>query len=143
MQGQARLVTRALPGATLGANGGKENRMAWAAVVSGHVNQQVLDDALTAVKRTNEENAACLQTLAAVYAELGKTSEALENLRRAVELRGERTEAADWYVLGCIAEHYGLGEVAAELYRKVPAKHSFGAGDVYDLAQRRLKKLGK
>ena len=77
---------------------------------------------MSAVKRTKQENAACLRTLAAVYAELGKTSEALENLRRAVEIRGERIDEADWYVLGRIAEQYGLDEVAAGLYRKVPAK---------------------
>ena len=119
------------------------NNLAWAAVVAGNVNQQALDDALSAVKRTKQENAACLHTLATVYAELGKTSEALENLRRAVEIRGERTEEADWYVLGRIAEQYGLDEVAAGLYRKVPAKQAAAADDVYVLAQRRLKKVGK
>ena len=119
------------------------NNLAWAAVVAGKVNQQALDDALSAVKRTKQENATCLHTLAAVYAELGKTSEALENLRRAVEIRGERTDEADWYVLGRIAEQYGLDEVAAGLYRKVPAKQAAAADDVYVLAQRRLKKMGK
>jgi hypothetical protein len=73
---------------------------------------------------------------------MGKTSEALENLRRAVVIRGDRTEAADWYVLGRIAEHYGLDGVAAGLYRKVPAKPG-AADDVYELAQRRLKEAGK
>ena len=81
--------------------------------------------------------------MAAVYAELGKTSEALENLRRAVEIRGERTDGADWYVLGRIAEQYGLAEVAAGLYRKLPVKQAYAAGDFYLLAQRRLKKMGK
>ena len=100
-------------------------------MVSGNVNQQALDDALSAVKQTKQENAACLHTLAAVYAELGKTPEALENLRRAVEIRGERIEEADWYVLGRIAEQYGLDEVAAGLYRKVPAKPAAAADDVY------------
>ena len=109
--------------------GGEWNSAAWAAVASGNVNQQGLDDALSAVKRTKQENAAFLRTLAAVYAELGKTSEALENLRRAVEVGGERPEDADWYVLGRIAERYGLDEIAAELYRKVPAKPAAGVDD--------------
>ena len=39
-------------------------------------------------------------------------------------LRGERTAEADWYVLGRIAEQYGLDEVAAGLYRKVPARQA-------------------
>ena len=58
-----------------------------------------------------------------------------------MEIRGERIDEADWYVLGRIAEHYGLNEVAAGLYRKVPARQA--ANDVYLLAQRRLKKVGK
>jgi tetratricopeptide (TPR) repeat protein/transglutaminase-like putative cysteine protease len=116
---------------------------AWIAVASGNVNQQALDDALAAVKRTKQENADCLRTLATVYAELGKTSEALENLRRAVEIRGDRTEESDWYVLGRIAERYGLNEVAAGLYRKVPARQAAAVDGVYVLAQQRLKKMGK
>ena len=102
------------------------NNLAWAAVASGSVNQQALDHALSAVKRTKQENAACLKTLATVYAELGKTSRPWK-LRRAVEIRGERTEEADWYVLGRIAEDYGLEEVAAGLYRKVSAKQAIAA----------------
>ncbi len=143
-QGQARLLPPIVQCAAPCAPSPTQlNNRAWAAVVSGNVNQQVLDDALSAVKQTKQENAACLHTLATVYAELGKTSEALENLRRAVEIRGERIEEADWYVLGRIAEHYGLDEVAAGLYRKVPAKQAPSADDVYVLAQRRLKKVGK
>ena len=71
--------------------------------------------------------------MAAVYAELGKTPEALENLRRAVEIRGERTAEEDWYVLGRIAEQYGLEEVAAALYRKVPARLAAAGDYVYAL----------
>jgi tetratricopeptide (TPR) repeat protein len=143
-QGQARLLP---PAARVGMprKGGDQieqwNNQVWAAVVSGKVNQQVLDDALSAVKGTKQENAFCLHTLATVYAELGKTPEALENLCRAVEIRGDRVEEEDWYVLGRIAEDYGLDEVAAGLYRKVPAKPA-AADDVYVLAQRRLKKAG-
>jgi len=141
--GQARLLPSRASIAEPRAGGDKvaeRNNLAWAAVVSGKVNQQALDEALSAVKATKQENAACLHTLATVYAELGKTPEALENLRRAVEMRGERLEEEDWYVLGRIAEDYGLGEIAAALYRKVPARHT-AANDVYALAQGRLKKV--
>ena len=138
-RGQARLLP---PAARVEALAPLLNNRAWAAVAAGGVTPQALDDALSAVKRTKQEDAACLQTLAAVDAELGKTSEALENLRRAVEVRGDRSEEADWYVLGRIAEQYGLDEVAAELYRKPPAKPA-AAHDVYVLAQQRLKKMGK
>ena len=112
-------------------------------MVAGKVNQQALDDAISAVKGTQQASAICLHTLAAVYAELGKTSEALENLRRAVAIRGERIDEADWYVLGRIAEQYGLGEVAAGLYRKVLTKKAAATDDVYALAQKRLKIVEK
>ena len=49
------------------------NNQAWAAVASGEADERALDEALLAVKRTRQENAACLHTLAAVYAEMGKT----------------------------------------------------------------------
>ncbi len=140
-QGQARLVPPGTRASTVRTT--DLNNLAWAAVAAGNVNQQALDDALLAVKRTKQGNAACLHTLATVYAEMGKTSEALDTLRRAVEVRGERIEAADWYVLGRIAEQYGLNEVAAGLYRKVPARQALAADDVYLLAQRRLRKVGK
>ena len=145
-KGQARLLPPAASAGTPGIGGSQVaelNNKAWAAVVAGKVNQQARDDALSAVKGTKQENATCLHTLAAVYAELGKTSEALENLRRAVEIRGERTDEADWYVLGRIAEQYGLDEVAAGLYRKVPAQKDAAANDVYVLAQKRLKIVEK
>jgi len=81
--------------------------------------------------------------LAAVYAELGKTPDALENLRRAVQFRGERIDDGDWYVLGRIAEQYGLNDLAAGLYRKVPQKSLAAGDDAYTAAQRRLQKVEK
>jgi transglutaminase-like putative cysteine protease len=145
-QGQARLLPPAASASLQDVAADKAvqlSNLVWAALVSDKLKQRALDDALSAVKRTKKEDPICLRALAAVYAELGKTPEALENLRRAVEIRGEHAEEADWYVLGRIAEQYGLNEVAAGLYRKVPAKRVVGADDVYVLAQRRLKKVGK
>ncbi len=141
-QGQARLLpAAALIVSTEGV--AAQSDPAWTAVAAGNVSPQVLEAALSAVKQTKDENADCLRTLAAAYAELGNTAEALQNLRRAVELRGERPDGADWYVLGRIAERYGLNEVAAGLYRKVPARQPAAADDAYVLAQRRLMKVGK
>jgi tetratricopeptide (TPR) repeat protein len=145
-QGRARLLPPAAsanPPGDPGDRAAQWNNAAWAAVASGNANQQALDDALSAVKQTKQENPAFLRTLAAIYADLGKTPQALENLRRAVEIGGERPKDTDWYILGRIAERYGLDDVAAGLYRKVPAKQPAGADDVYVLAQRRLKKVGK
>jgi hypothetical protein len=67
----------------------------------------------------------------------------LENLRHAVELRGERMDDGDWYVLGRIAEQYGLDDVAAGLYHRVPLKPPVANNDAFVLAQRRVKKMEK
>ncbi len=139
-QGQARIVppiAKATPEEKHG------NDVAWSAVVSGNVTRQALDEALAAVKQAKPANTVCLRTLAAVYAELGKTPDALENLRQAVQLRGGRLDDGDWYVLGRIAEQYGLNDLAAGLYRKVPLKPIAGRDDAYAVAQRRLKKVEK
>ena len=119
------------------------NNLAWNAMSRGSVGQRALDDALAAATRTSFENSACLHTLAAVDAELGKTTEALENLRRGILQRGGQIKEIDWYVLGRIAEQYGLDETAAGLYRKIPSPKRPAADDVYTLAQQRLKKLAK
>jgi tetratricopeptide (TPR) repeat protein len=142
-RGEARILAPGAMLAALGTVSEQLNNRAWTAVVADKVDRQALEDALSAVKETRQENASCLHTLAAVYAELGKTPEALENLRRAVEIRGQRIAEEDWYVLGRIAEDYGLAEVAAGLYRKAPTKPAPGASGLYALAQRRLKKMGK
>jgi hypothetical protein len=134
--GQARIAPPAQPAAVA-------SDMAWSAIVAGKVTQQSLDEALAAVKENKHPDATSLRTLAAIDAELGKTPDALDNLRRAVELRGEQIEDGDWYVLGRIAEQYGLDELAAGLYRKVPLTPPAGGEDAYAVAQRRLKKVEK
>ena len=77
-QGQARLLPTGVRGDKSRSADDQAAQLkdrAWAAVVSDSVNQQTLDEALSAVKGTKQQSAACLHTLATVYAELGKTSE--------------------------------------------------------------------
>jgi tetratricopeptide (TPR) repeat protein len=117
------------------------------AIAAGAVGPQALADALAAVHARGYENPSCLETLAVVYAELGKSSDAMETLSRSLDIRGggAPSEAcdADWYVLGRIAEHYGLEDVAAALYRKVSRPARPAADDLYTIAQRRLRTPGK
>jgi transglutaminase-like putative cysteine protease len=118
-------------------------RLACGAVARGATGQAALHDALVAVEQSSYEDPVCLETLATVYAEMGKTSDALDSLHRSLALRGGPAQEADWYVLGRIAEQYGLDDVAAGLYRKLPSPAKPAADDVYTLAQHRLKALGK
>jgi tetratricopeptide (TPR) repeat protein len=117
------------------------------AIAAGAVGPQALADALAAVHECGYENPSCLETLAIVYAELGKASDAMETLSRSLDIRGGRAPSgscdADWYVLGRSAEHYGLEDVAAALYRKLSRPAQPAADDLYTAAQRRLKALGK
>jgi transglutaminase-like putative cysteine protease len=119
------------------------------AIAAGAVGPQALADALAAVHECGSENPAFLETLAVVYAELGKSSDALETLNRSLAVRGGGgpfgSRDGDWYVLGRIAEHYGLADVAAGLYRKIRRPVRPGgcpaAANLYTIAQRRLKAL--
>jgi len=116
------------------------NALAWHAVLQDAVGRQALDDSLAANKQRAFESGPCLHTLAAIYAELGRTNDAMEGLRSSVAARGGHLCDCDLYVLGRIAEQYELADVAAALYRRVSRQSA--AQDVYGLAERRLKKLG-
>jgi hypothetical protein len=66
----------------------------------------------------------------------------MQTLKKAVDLSESGTlTPADWYVVGRVAEAYGLADVAADAYARVqPDGH--GAPTI-TLAQKRLKVLGK
>jgi hypothetical protein len=117
------------------------------AIAAGTVGPQTLADALAAAHGCGYEDPLCLETLAVVYAELGKASDAIEAVSRALALRDASARFgardADWYLLGRIAEHYGLEDVAAGLYRRLSRPAQPAADDFYTLAQRRLKALEK
>jgi tetratricopeptide (TPR) repeat protein/transglutaminase-like putative cysteine protease len=115
------------------------NGFAWNSIFLRKANQAALDAALKANDLLKNDNPSCLNTLAAVYAEMGRAVEAHLTLRRCVAARGNRIADNDWYVLGRIAEDYGLDDVAADLYRKVKRPKRPWADDAYNLAQWRLK----
>src|SRR5207247_1131786 len=91
--------------------------------------------------RANPES---LFVLAAVQARTGKPREALETLGQAIDLRqtNSEPEANDWYVIGLVAEEYGLTDYAKRAYAQVPAPTDAGLQNTpHTLAQRRLEKL--
>ena len=120
------------------------NDPAWAAVVSGSVTQQSLDKALTAVKQAKPENAGLPADAGGRLCRVG------QDARRPGKPSPRRCScaASGWTTAigtssGRIAEQYGLNDLAAGLYRKVPSRNLAAGDDIYALAQRRLKKIEK
>jgi tetratricopeptide (TPR) repeat protein len=119
------------------------NEVAWAALFRDPPAPDALEHARKAVMLTQERSAAVLHTLAMVHAARGEESEALQVLVKSIRARsGREPEAADWLVVGRIAEHYGLADEAVAAYRRVTPRKGDTLGS-HLLAERRLEKLGK
>jgi tetratricopeptide (TPR) repeat protein len=120
------------------------NNLAWMEIVESEVSEQTLLHAQQAVAMDNYANPASLHTLATVYAELGRLSEARDVLLSVLESRaGPELESPDWYILGRIAEDYGVARAAEAAYERVePPEDSSGlTSSTYSIAQRRLEAL--
>jgi hypothetical protein len=116
------------------------NALAWIALFREEApTDAALEDAVKANARTEYRSAEFLHTLAAVHAERAQAVEARKFLLQAIDARDGKTENADLYVLGRIAECYGLNEIAAGHYAQVEPVEA--ANSTYHLAQRRLKRL--
>jgi tetratricopeptide (TPR) repeat protein/transglutaminase-like putative cysteine protease len=117
------------------------NNLAWNALAAGAVDDQALVNAQRAVRESGQRDRASLHTLASVYAELGRTTEAREFVLRSMVIEGlDQPDSVDWFVFGRIAEHYGVRDAATAMYRKVapPENEVETATSTYRLAQRRL-----
>jgi hypothetical protein len=80
---------------------------------------------------------------AALFAETGRSVEARTALLQEIDNNHRADlEDAHWYILGRIAENYGVDDFALANYKKV-GKDDGGGASVTELAQRRLAKLGK
>ncbi|MFL5350119.1 MAG: DUF3857 domain-containing protein [Hyalangium sp.] len=117
------------------------NELAWNTLFLGKVDEAAVEDALKANSLTSYGNASYVHTLATLYAELGKGQEARQFLLKSLDLEGANTLAGyDWYVVGRIAESYGLLEQARSAYaRAKSAKPDINSVD--SLASTRLKTL--
>jgi tetratricopeptide (TPR) repeat protein/transglutaminase-like putative cysteine protease len=117
------------------------NAVAWMALFNPELNQEALEYARQAVTLSNSNNTAILHTLSAVYAEFGRCEEARNTLDRVMALSGSTEPSSDdWYVLGRIAEEYGMTDSAAIYYSKVEKPESISSqyDSSYTLAERRL-----
>jgi tetratricopeptide (TPR) repeat protein/transglutaminase-like putative cysteine protease len=119
------------------------NSLAWAELMAGKTTTKTLEIANKGLLMLgNQQLTGLMHTLAAVQAELGKTSEARAViLQRMKENGSAEPDDDDWYVFGRIAEQYGLTHEAAVMYRKLakPKEDFAVASSSYELAQRRLE----
>ncbi|HJQ38954.1 MAG TPA: DUF3857 domain-containing protein [Thermoanaerobaculia bacterium] len=112
---------------------------AWYGVLAGNL-ERALENARLATSsegKNDKETAPAFRTLALVYAESGKTLEARQALLSSIDQRNsDQPNSDDWYVLGRIAETYGVRDAAVAAYKRVTA-----TGNMQELAARRLKGL--
>jgi len=119
------------------------NELAWNTLFLGKVDEAAVEDALKANTLTSYGNASYVHTLATIYAELGKGQEARLLLLKSLELQGTSAlEPYDWYVVGRIAESYGLMEEARAAYARAKSPKP-DINSVDSLVNTRLKVLEK
>ncbi|HEY0158421.1 MAG TPA: DUF3857 domain-containing protein [Thermoanaerobaculia bacterium] len=125
-----------------GATPGDYNQHAWTAIFAKSDLEKAIEEARHAAAKAPDSHA-ILNTLAVLYAENGKSSEAREALLQSVEKDDdEELQDADWYVVGRIAENYGITDAALEAYQKID-KPERVSGSTWELAQARMRGLRK
>lgn len=82
-----------------------------------------------------------MHTLAALYAAHGQPTEARATMLAMLAGSG-RFEEEDWLVIGLLAEHEGLPEVARDAWRRLPIAPDGGLDTSAHLARRGLARLG-
>jgi hypothetical protein len=122
------------------------NNLAWFALFGKDVSAAALEEpvkwAERAASQANYKDRFSCNTLAALYAEVGRGSDARAMALRAVELTpGSEPDDGYWYVFGRIAEGWGLPEVARSAYGRIQPSKDPSTSDPAVLAQRRLAGL--
>lgn len=125
------------------------NTYAWLGLLRNDFGEEVVKAAQQSAQMNKNSGFAELHTLACIYAAQGKTTEAKEVLREAMDA-GNMTEPNSevWYALGLTYEQYGAKAAALDAYRRVQA-HEFDdhvyidPASTYNLAQDRIRELSK
>jgi transglutaminase-like putative cysteine protease/tetratricopeptide (TPR) repeat protein len=122
------------------------NALAWEELFDRNITAKGLEYGQRGNMLSKDSNGALLHTMAAVYAETGKISEAREMILKAMDDWGlEQPDSASWYVFGRIAEQYGMTDAAVAAYQRVE-KPDFDwqiPSSTYQLAARQLVGLQK
>ncbi|MDH3784529.1 MAG: DUF3857 domain-containing protein [Acidobacteriota bacterium] len=128
------------------ANADIYNNIAWYHIMDGTITDNSLRWAQRSAMLDNFSDPNSLHTLATLYVETGRPAEARDVLLRLLETQpDEAPSASDWYIVGRIAESYGLMDSARTSYGKVPAPERATplSASTYDMAQRRLRNLDR
>jgi len=121
------------------------NLYAWNALfLPGPIDAETLDFANRANELTKGSNFSILHTLACVYAQAGKTSQAREYLLKAMDVSHmEEPDPAIWLGFALIAEQYGIFDAADTMYQRVePSKLEYPNSN-YAVAKQHLAQLPK
>ncbi|HEX9982007.1 MAG TPA: tetratricopeptide repeat protein [Thermoanaerobaculia bacterium] len=116
---------------------------AWLALFTGKQLDRAIEHAQHAVSPQNksaDKTGRAARTLAALYAETGRSVEARTALLETLD--GSRKSAlheSDWYILGRIAENYGVNDFAIAAYRKASKTNEKATSS--ELARKRLAVL--
>jgi len=122
------------------ANANDYNEHAWLALFTKSDRTKAIEEARHATS-VSPNSYAYLNTLAALYADEGRSAEARDALLKSLDASGAaEPQFSDWYVIGRIAENYSIDDAAIEAYEKIP-KPLVAFGTVYELAQWRLAAL--
>jgi tetratricopeptide (TPR) repeat protein len=125
-------VGRAVPGDL--------NNRAWNAIFRGAVNDEAIEWGRIA---SDKLGASALHTLATLYAEKGRTAEAMQLLAKSIASTAtDEPKPHDWYVVGRVAEQCGLADVARASYARSAADPQPGLDSAAVLARRGLERLG-
>lgn len=116
------------------------NNLAWSHVVRGAVTENTLE--LVRIATQNGGSSYSLHTLAAVLADLGRTTEAQAALLKEMDAQGmEEPGGNEWYVLGRIAEQLDIPQAALACYNRVKPRKPDDLNDPGSCASMALKRL--
>jgi tetratricopeptide (TPR) repeat protein/transglutaminase-like putative cysteine protease len=119
------------------------NLAAWLALFAGKGLDRAIDDARRGSADDAQATYGALHTLAALYAESGKSVEARQALLKGMDKRGiDDPGSDDWFVLGRIAENYGVRDVAMAAYNRVKKSEMTGT-TTWELTQKRIAAMPK
>jgi len=120
------------------------NLLAWIGLFDDTSLYEMLGLAMKSNRLSKFNTWAYLHTLATIYADMEKVSEAKQVVNHMLEKSNQKEiREVDNYILGRNAETLGLPDIAQYHYQKIKRAKNMKHLTVYELAQKRLKRLKK